>query len=246
MHLLILTLSIISMEKTKLVSTGGSGEGFINISIENFEAKQPFNANISKKQEKTKTKQKGIVLKKVIKKTLVKKEVKASKKAPLKKVPSKPLKQEKTTPKKVASNNINNKENLKEKQSKTNDNKVLGKVVEKGSGKGNGKGNGIGNGIGDGVSLNKKLDEIQVKIIQNWFPPQKYAARADLVVEVEIFINPEGEIYKYNVLNSSQAEDFKEIEESVIRVLNDPRKGKMPYHKDLNNIVLRFCPRDAL
>lgn len=138
---------------------------------------------------------------------------------------------------------------------KNNYNSTENNNPEKNNGKGigSGSGNGVGAGIGTGLAQSEAamaatIGEIQTKIMAHWFPPMEFIARKDIVIEVEIKLDAEGNIISYVLLNPQNTEAYKAVAATVLRTLNDPRVSPLPVgnHKRLRNIVLKFCPRDLI
>lgn len=148
-------------------------------------------------------------------------------------------------------------ENDKKKTS-TNKQSINPNSKGRGNGIGDTKGNGKGiDGDGDGLgSAKKRTDEqiaeaisaIQRRIMDYWHPPEEFAARSDINIEIELFLDDKGNILSYKLLNQQDTPAYKAVAASVIRVLHDPNVVPLPVskHKKFNNIILKFCPRDVL
>jgi len=118
-----------------------------------------------------------------------------------------------------------------------------------GKGPGTAKGKGFGEGkASDDAAIASAVYEIQTKIMQYWFPPEEFAARKDIVIEVEIHLDAAGNITSHTLLNAKNTEEYRAVAASVLRVLNDPRVVPLPIPKNkrFNNIILKFCPRDLM
>ncbi len=122
-----------------------------------------------------------------------------------------------------------------------------------GNGEGHGNGTNKGKGFGEGkasddAEIASTIYEIQNKIMHFWFPPEEFAARKDITIEVEIHLDNNGNIISYQLINPKPTDEYRAIAASVLRVLNDPRVVPLPIgkHKRFNNIILKFCPRDLI
>lgn len=111
--------------------------------------------------------------------------------------------------------------------------------------------NGNGNGISDAetdAAIASAICNIRAKIMQYWFPPEKFCARDDIIVEVELILEETGYIHSYRFLNQKNTEGYKAVAASITRTLNDPRVVPLPVenNKRLLTLVLKFCPRDVI
>ena len=121
---------------------------------------------------------------------------------------------------------------------------------EKGFGNSNAKGTGAGDKGKEDSAIASAISEIQAKIMQYWFPPEEFAARNDIAIDIELNLDDKGNIISYKLLNPQNTYEYKCVAASVFRVLNDSRVFPLQLpkikNKTFNNIVLHFCPRDII
>lgn len=138
----------------------------------------------------------------------------------------------------------------KENSSGTGTNSGTGIGGNNSSGIGTGTGPGIGSGNGNekAQALTEGISKIQAKIMKHWAPPEKFAARKDIIIEIELTLNIDGEIESFRIINRKEDEAYKCVAESVLRAIQDPRVNPLPINKnkELTQIILRFCPRDMI
>lgn len=211
-------------------------KNIIEIENKNIKEKKTEDKNIKKKEEKKEEPSKKNKGKKDTKKT-----------------------QSKNKENKITNNGANNHKGTDKNDGENNDvgnnagvNNSVGKGNATGEGKGNGKGNSI-NGMGEGnakedAAIASSISQIQDKIMQYWAPPEEFAARKDIIIEIELNLDNFGNIISYKLLNQKNTREYQTVASSVIRVLNDPRVVPLPIiaHKKFKSIILSFCPRDLL
>lgn len=90
-----------------------------------------------------------------------------------------------------------------------------------------------------GEDYSAAIEEIQIRIIRVWAPPEELIGRKDLFIEIELIIDNGVIVYKRVIGETSQEQ--KLLVSSIMRALNDPRILPLPI-KAKKRIILKFSP----
>jgi preprotein translocase subunit SecD len=93
------------------------------------------------------------------------------------------------------------------------------------------------------------LMDLQTKIKNNWFPPEEFAARGDIVIYVQIRISETGHITSYKIMNPQDSREHKAVAASVIRTMNYLKSSPLPLNGRQirpTTLTITFSPKDVL